>query len=222
MKRLREARGLSQTKLAARADLNPATVNQIERGKREASPATLHKLAEALGVSLYELLEGESHPKAPRRSSPEPRLFNGLEGDERRLGYLRMYRDELMATAAHARALLEGAGSLSAVDGWDAAPETALSLWTGEINFLHEDARWRAEVWGADLEGASGQDLPREEKELVDEVRRGLRAYEETAKKLLSRLEEEWARLRERNPREVEAIQRRREEIRHRTREISA
>ena len=83
LKRWRETRGLSQTKLAARADVNPATVNQIEGGKRTASPATLHKLADALGVSLYELLEGEPSPKASRRSSPEPSLLDGIE-DERR------------------------------------------------------------------------------------------------------------------------------------------
>jgi transcriptional regulator with XRE-family HTH domain len=63
LKRLREKRGLSQVKLAARADLNPATVNQIERGMREASPGTLRKLADALEVSLYELMEEEA-PKA--------------------------------------------------------------------------------------------------------------------------------------------------------------
>ena len=79
LKRLREERNLSQVKLAARADLNPATVNQIERGMRNASPGTLHKLADALGVSLYELLEDDSpkgqaplwsdNPPAERRPS---------------------------------------------------------------------------------------------------------------------------------------------------------
>jgi transcriptional regulator with XRE-family HTH domain len=69
LKRLREERGLSQVKLAARADLNPATVNQIERGARNASPGTLRKLAEALGVSLVDLIEG-NYPKveAPQLS----------------------------------------------------------------------------------------------------------------------------------------------------------
>jgi transcriptional regulator with XRE-family HTH domain len=66
LKRLREERGLSQVKLAARADLNPATVNQIERGAREASPATLRKLAAALGIRLYDLLEEDS----PKDLSP--------------------------------------------------------------------------------------------------------------------------------------------------------
>jgi transcriptional regulator with XRE-family HTH domain len=64
LKRLREERGLSQVKLAARADLNPATVNQIERGARNASPGTLRKLASALDVSLVALLEERGSGKA--------------------------------------------------------------------------------------------------------------------------------------------------------------
>ena len=68
LKRLRENRGLSQVKLAARADLNPATVNQIERGMRDASPGTLRKLADALDVSLYELMKEE----APKVQAPLP------------------------------------------------------------------------------------------------------------------------------------------------------
>jgi transcriptional regulator with XRE-family HTH domain len=82
LRRLRTERGLSQARLAARAELDPSTVNQIERGAREASPATLRKLAEALDVGLAELLEDVS-PKAP---TPSPELpFNGLE-DERHDG----------------------------------------------------------------------------------------------------------------------------------------
>jgi transcriptional regulator with XRE-family HTH domain len=81
LKRLRTEKGLSQAKLAALADIDPSTVNQIERGAREASPASLRKLAQALDVSLAELLEG-ADPKAPRRSSLEPSLFTNL--DERR------------------------------------------------------------------------------------------------------------------------------------------
>src|SRR5215210_6366122 len=64
LKRLREERGLSQVKLAARADVNPSTVNQIERGMRDASPGTLRKLADALDISLYELMMEEEAPKA--------------------------------------------------------------------------------------------------------------------------------------------------------------
>jgi transcriptional regulator with XRE-family HTH domain len=94
LKRLREARGLSQTKLAARADVNPATVNQIEGGKRTASPATLHKLAAALDVSLYELLEGEPLPKASASSQPR---FNGLFEEEQRSS---RFSEAIIAVAA--------------------------------------------------------------------------------------------------------------------------
>ena len=77
LKRLREERGLSQVKLAARADLNPATVNQIERGARNASPGTLRKLADALGVSLVDLIEGNY----PKGQAPQPSLEDAAQSE---------------------------------------------------------------------------------------------------------------------------------------------
>jgi transcriptional regulator with XRE-family HTH domain len=77
LKRLREERGLSQVKLAARADLNPATVNQIERGARNASPGTLRKLADALGVSLVNLIEGNY----PKGQAPQPSLEDAAQSE---------------------------------------------------------------------------------------------------------------------------------------------
>ena len=56
LKRLRTERGLSQAKLAARSDLDPSTVNQIERGARAPTVETLRKLAAALDVGVAELL----------------------------------------------------------------------------------------------------------------------------------------------------------------------
>jgi transcriptional regulator with XRE-family HTH domain len=85
MNKIRELRleqGLSQAKLAARAELDPSTVNQIERGVRDAAPLTLRKIAQALGVSFAELLEETDSPKDQRRSSREP-SFNGLLEEER-------------------------------------------------------------------------------------------------------------------------------------------
>jgi transcriptional regulator with XRE-family HTH domain len=78
LKRLREERGLSQVKLAARADLNPATVNQIERGVRDASPGTLRKLASALGVGLAELIQDDY----PKGQAPQPSLEDAAQSDE--------------------------------------------------------------------------------------------------------------------------------------------
>jgi transcriptional regulator with XRE-family HTH domain len=88
LKRLRKERGLSQAKLAALADIDPSTMNQIERGAREPSTTTLKKLAAALDVTLAELLD----PKGMGRSSSrEPSLFNGLD-EQRPLRYLRAWR----------------------------------------------------------------------------------------------------------------------------------
>jgi DNA-binding XRE family transcriptional regulator len=64
-------------KLAARADLNPATVNQIERGARNASPSTLRKLADALGVSLVDLIEGNY----PKGQAPQPSLEDAARSE---------------------------------------------------------------------------------------------------------------------------------------------
>jgi transcriptional regulator with XRE-family HTH domain len=77
LKRLRVEKGLSQARLAARAGLDPSTVNQIERGAREASPVTLRKLAEALDVSIANLLESES-PKVPGPAPLEPPTVEAL------------------------------------------------------------------------------------------------------------------------------------------------
>jgi len=55
VKRLREARGWTQAKLAVEAGMAPSAVNQIENGKRSPSASSLNKLAEALGVEVADL-----------------------------------------------------------------------------------------------------------------------------------------------------------------------
>lgn len=126
LKRLRVEKGLSQARLAARAGVDPSTVNQIERGAREASPATLRKLSEALDVSLVDLLEEANSPKAGRRSSLEP-SFNDLLEEERRLlaqNVPESFEELLEAAEAHSR--------------WAAMPDMA----------------WREAIEGADAEEA--------------------------------------------------------------------
>ncbi len=83
LKKLRTEKGLSQARLAARAGLDPSTVNQIERGARAASPATLYKLARALEVGLAELLEDEV-PKGEAPPSSEPTFNDALDEERRR------------------------------------------------------------------------------------------------------------------------------------------
>ena len=56
IRRMREARGLSQEKLAALADLHRAYIGQIERGEKNIGLQNLEKIAKALGVHVRDLL----------------------------------------------------------------------------------------------------------------------------------------------------------------------
>src|SRR5829696_1988031 len=78
IRQLRNERGLSQAKLAVMADMDPATLNRLERGTGNPNLKTLERVADVLEVEVADLF-----PKAPGRSSPEPSLFNGLEEERR-------------------------------------------------------------------------------------------------------------------------------------------
>ena len=79
--RLRELKGYSQRALAKESGVSPATIYELENGRRRPNPSTLRKLAQALEVEVVDLLGGE-YPK-DRNSSLEP-TFNDVLEDERR------------------------------------------------------------------------------------------------------------------------------------------
>ena len=56
--RIRNERGLSQDKLAEKADLDRTFVSGIERGVRNPGIKTVLQIARALGVSVADLCEG--------------------------------------------------------------------------------------------------------------------------------------------------------------------
>ncbi|UYZ58446.1 helix-turn-helix domain-containing protein [Hymenobacter latericus] len=56
LRRLRDAKGLSQQELADIAEVAKPTVQRIEKGTTSARLDILYSLAEALGVKLSELL----------------------------------------------------------------------------------------------------------------------------------------------------------------------
>jgi transcriptional regulator with XRE-family HTH domain len=56
LKALRADRGWSVRRLAKEANLSPATVNEIELGKRRAQDGTVNKLKDALGVERADLI----------------------------------------------------------------------------------------------------------------------------------------------------------------------
>ncbi|TMV12602.1 helix-turn-helix domain-containing protein [Arenibacterium halophilum] len=57
VKQYREAKGLSQEQLAFEADLHRTYVSGVERGVRNPTVLIVAKLASALGVKPYKLLE---------------------------------------------------------------------------------------------------------------------------------------------------------------------
>lgn len=56
---LRMERGLQQRQLAEKADLTPSMVSQIESGRLTPSLNTLRRLADALGVTIASLFDGQ-------------------------------------------------------------------------------------------------------------------------------------------------------------------
>ncbi|WP_309611463.1 helix-turn-helix transcriptional regulator [Sphingomonas sp.] len=56
----REHRGFTQRGLAAKVSMTPAQLSEIEAGKKTGSVATLRKLANALGVTVDDLLVSEA------------------------------------------------------------------------------------------------------------------------------------------------------------------
>lgn len=54
----RAKRGWTQEKLAAESDVASAHIGFIEQGRRRPTLSTLHKLANALGMSLEQLFKG--------------------------------------------------------------------------------------------------------------------------------------------------------------------
>jgi|SRR5215207_10584372 transcriptional regulator with XRE-family HTH domain len=71
VKRLREARGWSQTRLAGEAGMSASGVSMIENGHRNLSTETLAKLAKALGVEVRDLFP-LGQPRLPEWAQHPP------------------------------------------------------------------------------------------------------------------------------------------------------
>ena len=71
--RLRGLKGYSQRALAKESGVSPATIYELENGRRRPNPSTLRKLAKALGVEVVDLL-GPQYPKVTALPTPAPLL----------------------------------------------------------------------------------------------------------------------------------------------------
>jgi transcriptional regulator with XRE-family HTH domain len=81
IRRLREAKGWGQTKLAAAADMAVSGVSQIENGHRNPNSATLIKLAGALGVEVADLFPKGQAP-LPLEEAPSLEDLHAVAGCE--------------------------------------------------------------------------------------------------------------------------------------------
>ncbi len=78
VREIREARGLSQTKLAEMTGLTQATLSNLESGKHDPHLETLRMLARALGVPPAALLEEDDPKEVALEATPEERLRASL------------------------------------------------------------------------------------------------------------------------------------------------
>jgi CHASE3 domain sensor protein len=91
--------------------------------------------------------------------------------------------------------------SFSKIEGYEAAPETVLSLWTGLSNAVQDDALTRHAVWNVLLEApASSRAGNAEEQALVSGAREYLEEYIAATRSLRDRLDSEWQQLAEQEP----------------------
>jgi len=62
LKEVREELGFSQKELSDKSGIALSTISGIEVGKHKARPATLRKLADAMGVDIREITRGPMVP----------------------------------------------------------------------------------------------------------------------------------------------------------------
>jgi transcriptional regulator with XRE-family HTH domain len=96
IRRLREANGWSQAKLAGDAGMGISGISQIETGTRNPSAVTLSKIASALGVEVADLFPKEQ-PRLPELVPPGEAYFVPLEeGEEDDTVTLQLYYVRLL------------------------------------------------------------------------------------------------------------------------------
>ena len=96
IRELREARGLTQEKLAEAAGINAKYVGAIERGTVNLTLASISKICKTLDVPVTELFTGVgSNPKSDREEVL--RLVDAIlkQGDEKKLARLRVFPEQV-------------------------------------------------------------------------------------------------------------------------------
>jgi len=63
----RKSQGLSQEKLAERVGTKHTDIGKLERGERNVTLRTLERVAQSLGIEVYQLFEDEKRSKLTRK-----------------------------------------------------------------------------------------------------------------------------------------------------------
>jgi len=111
----RKLRGMTQAELAKAAGTTQYTVSEIELAHREPHPATLRKLAAALGIRVADFYGEREGPLAEALPSQDP-LFNG--GSQERGAFIERCKRYVAARVAHyENRLAESGGVFADYDG---------------------------------------------------------------------------------------------------------
>ncbi len=153
IRQLRTERGLSQAKLAVMAGMDPATFNRLEQGKGNPNLRTLERVADALEVSVADLLEEEAG-KADAPPSPKPER---VSEEKRRLSYLRF--SKLQIERMRERWEEATRGNTFSYEEWNEAAEVAIEMEAAFAEAIPVAVYATGEEW-----------LPREEWAAVAEV----------------------------------------------------
>ncbi len=91
IKKIREAKGLSQKEVISAIDMGAAQYSRIENGKTEPSVASLERIAKALAINIQELFvfddilqETNSYDKT---TMEKVKLIHGLSEEEQKIIY---------------------------------------------------------------------------------------------------------------------------------------
>jgi len=133
IRRAREARGWSQAKLAAGADMGVSGISQIETGARNPSVVTLSKIADALGIEVVDLF--------PKPQMPQPSLEDAAQSEALQEALAVLFQ----GLARRGQGIVER----SLREGPSEALSQALKEYYAEVAALHR-LKGRRDIFGRD------------------------------------------------------------------------
>ena len=161
LKHWRKRKGISQAKLARRADLSSDYLFKVESGRRACRPEAAELLADLLGVSL-EALRSKPGAAFDVETPPKP--------SRPKVSYRHVHR-------AYLRIMLEGAvgSAYAAMDEWELEERLEGGTWEGALEIVRAREREVGHLRDA-LKGGEGlrdPDLPEDVRSFLEAVLEG-------------------------------------------------